>query len=445
MFNITGNLENNKSREPDAALGSGKEKVMTAEIAILNPHGIALAADSAVTIGSQKIINSAIKLFSLSKTEPVGVMVYGNANLLNIPWETLIKVYRKEHSKSRFEKLEDYAASFMSYLKAKSTIFDLEVQDRWFENQLVFLFNFIISQYQSGCMQITARGEPISKEQEISILVDILKHAVNLHENNETTWSGDLITAKVKIELISKPIIKHYFSDFIDNPEVEGLLDSIVLLSVTNNGFIESSTGLVIAGFGDDDIFPSVITYQISGYFENSLIYKQDPGKTIINSNSGMRSGIIAFAQEDVVQSFIRGFDPELHQFSFDYLNTMLSEFILKIPNQNPVETSKLLADSRLLLNDFNTSLTNEILDRHLNPMIDMIGVLPKDELATMAETLVNITAFKRKMAYSSLETVGGPIDVAVISKGDGLVWVKRKQYFPANLNRHFFDNYFKD
>ena len=59
---------------------------MTAEIALLNPHGVALAADSAVTIGSQKIINSAIKLFALSKTEPVGIMIYGNANLLHIPF-----------------------------------------------------------------------------------------------------------------------------------------------------------------------------------------------------------------------------------------------------------------------------------------------------------------------------------------------------------------------
>lgn len=69
---------------------------MTAEIVIINQHGVAMAADSAVTIGSQKIINSAIKLFSLSRTEPVGIMIYGNANLLNIPWETLIKLYRKK-------------------------------------------------------------------------------------------------------------------------------------------------------------------------------------------------------------------------------------------------------------------------------------------------------------------------------------------------------------
>jgi len=32
-------------------------------------------------------------------------------------------------------------------------------------------------------------------------------------------------------------------------------------------------------------------------------------------------------------------------------------------------------------------------------------------------------------------ETVGGPVDVAVISKGDGLIWMKRKHYFEPGLN----------
>ena len=42
-------------------------------------------------------------------------------------------------------------------------------------------------------------------------------------------------------------------------------------------------------------------------------------------------------------------------------------------------------------------------------------------------------------------ETVGGPIDVAVISKGDGFVWIKRKHYFDRELNQHFFANYYKE
>lgn len=53
-----------------------------------------------------------------------------------------------------------------------------------------------------------------------------------------------------------------------------------------------------------------------------------------------------------------------------------------------------------------------------------------------MAESLVNLSAFKLKIS-DSYETVGGPIDVAIISKTDGFVWIKRKLYFDKNLNNN--------
>ena len=51
---------------------------MTAEIAIMNKHAIALASDSAVTMSQEageKIKTSANKLFALSKYHPVGIMI----------------------------------------------------------------------------------------------------------------------------------------------------------------------------------------------------------------------------------------------------------------------------------------------------------------------------------------------------------------------------------
>ena len=68
------------------------------------------------------------------------------------------------------------------------------------------------------------------------------------------------------------------------------------------------------------------------------------------------------------------------------------------------------------------------------------IGILPKDELAATAEALVNITTVKRKISMEP-ETVGGPIDVAVISKKDGFIWIKRKHYFKPEYNYDFFTN----
>jgi len=63
----------------------------------------------------------------------------------------------------------------------------------------------------------------------------------------------------------------------------------------------------------------------------------------------------------------------------------------------------------------------------------------------TMAETLVNLTSFKRKISMNQRETVGGPTDVALITKGDGFIWVNRKHYFNSDKNHHFFAKYFKE
>lgn len=70
---------------------------MTAEIAVMNKWAIALAADSKVTISgmrASKAYDTVNKLFTLSKIHPVGIMIFGNAEWMDYPWETIIKLYR---------------------------------------------------------------------------------------------------------------------------------------------------------------------------------------------------------------------------------------------------------------------------------------------------------------------------------------------------------------
>ena len=81
--------------------------------------------------------------------------------------------------------------------------------------------------------------------------------------------------------------------------------------------------------------------------------------------------------------------------------------------------------------------------ENHIDKVLNAVSVLPKDELASMAESLVNLTSFKRRVTLDA-ETVGGPIDVAVISKGDGFVWIQRKHYFDSGENPHFAKNYYR-
>lgn len=72
--------------------------------------------------------------------------------------------------------------------------------------------------------------------------------------------------------------------------------------------------------------------------------------------------------------------------------------------------------------------------EAYWQPVLEIVNALPKDELASMAEALVNLTKFRRRVT-TDRETVGGPVDVAIITRGDGFVWVNRKHYFQPELN----------
>jgi hypothetical protein len=99
---------------------------MTAEIAILNKNAVALAADSAVTLrnpDNQKVYNTANKLFMLSKYHPVGIMVYGSADLIGVPWETVIKMFRAELHTTNFDRLIQLLNTSSTFLKVTGSYF----------------------------------------------------------------------------------------------------------------------------------------------------------------------------------------------------------------------------------------------------------------------------------------------------------------------------------
>ena len=90
------------------------------------------------------------------------------------------------------------------------------------------------------------------------------------------------------------------------------------------------------------------------------------------------------------------------------------------------------------LLDKFYKEMAKYQQDAHVNPILMTVNILPKDELGAMAEALVNLTSLKRRVTTDE-ESVGGPTDVALISKGDGFIWLKRKHYFRPELNADFF------
>lgn len=66
---------------------------------------------------------------------------------------------------------------------------------------------------------------------------------------------------------------------------------------------------------------------------------------------------------------------------------------------------------------------------------IDLVqNAMPFGDAIDLAEFLVDLTVnFSRFIPGAP--TVGGPIEVAAISKHEGFKWIKRKHYFNSELN----------
>jgi len=431
---------------------AGQNTKMTAEIAVMNKSAVALAADSAVTIehqGGQKIYNTVNKLFALSRTCPVGIMIYGSAEITGVPWETIIRIYQDHLGQRRFDRLEDYAKHFISFLDRKNPIFPQAQQDLNFKWVIKTYFRSIREEIEKSvkkeieqtgkCENAKVRrfcDKHVGMEFKMWQRAKRLKHLPQNHARK--------ILAKYRATITK--IVSDVFEELPLSRTALSKLKTIPGDLFSKELFPMNCSGVVIAGFGEKETFPSVQSCEAESVINNRLKYRTTPKSSRINFKN--TASVIPFAQDDVVFTFVEGTDPRYQTLVVSNLNKILSFYPDQIVPKLNVTTNqkkKIIKSLRLFGNKmremFGDQLDNHRRQNHMSPLLEVIDVLPKDELAAMAESLVNLTCLKRKMSLG-VETVGGPIDVAVISKGEGLIWIKRKHYFKKELNPQFFMRY---
>jgi hypothetical protein len=416
---------------------------MTAEIAILNTYGVALAADSAVTLdlgnGEKKIYNSANKLFMLSKYHPVGIMIYNSAKLLDIDWELIIKLYRKELGTNKFNYLHDYSNHFLKFIMNNKSLLTNECEKMYFERISYIHMKYICDQIQIKAQEIIASCKAITEDELLNIIDTIINNEYNKWEkidNNELiSLNKNKILKRYKQTI--NDLSKTVFEKLPISSDQFSKIQSIIIFSLTKKQVLNNYTGIVISGYGEKEFYPSINSFLIEGMIDRKLKYiiEHDKSATITLNN---KSVIVPFAQSEMVASFMEGVDPQYEGF----IEKQLSITIEKMKDLLDSAENKDKADEiRKLFVKTLASFRRKI---YVEPVISIVSSLPKEDLANMAESLVNLTSFKRKVS-SEAETVGGPIDVAVISKCDGFIWIKRKHYFKPDLNAHFFANYYKE
>jgi hypothetical protein len=424
---------------------------MTAVIGILNKHCAAIAADSAVTVTGYrgvKIFNRANKIFRLSAKKPVGIMIYNNGDFMETPWEIIIKQYRSELSEKSFSKLEDYKKDFIDFLHKKSFYCDSPQQKKilhfLIQDLLGFIWNDVTKSQEQNLMNRTNdAAEYLGKciEDKIKELYEenlnnkelcIEFSDFEIGEFDKLGYTG--LKEAINICFIQKGIP---ISD-----DIIPILKQLVFLILKSKKFANFYTGLVFTGFGEEEVFPSIISIKVSLSINTRLRWYDDNRKNAVISHS-MSSAIRPFAQTDVIDTILSGIDPGIFKlFIKQFENFIVSnnETIAKLidSESNGLGHKIRSIDITKVIQPFSATVNNELKKNYINPMMSAINTLSKEDLAEMAESLIYLTYLKRRFTFTE-ESVGGPVDVAIITKGDGFIWIKRKHYFRPDLNPHYF------
>lgn len=406
----------------------------------MNRLAVVLAADSAATVTQwtgneveERYFKGSNKIFQLSDHHPVGLMIFDAADILRVPWEIVVKAFRSELGKKSFNTVREYAAEFFAFLERSSLLFPKSIQDEVMldtARTAAVLINHYEKYLENDAERLAANLLKIQDRRE-----ELEKMPFRSCLNEETMTAA--------MNTFVKPLIEH-IGQFRDSfgkgfPEDMTELATVGMMEIFKQPESHfNTTGLVFAGFGDHEIFPAFAEYKSCGLVCERHVLMEKREEFAITHEVPAR--LASFAQKSMSETFSLGVSRDVYGSLMQTVSEKLEQFARQMVIDSGGDITK-IADFDEVVDRTRSEMGEAILDRaqreHALPLRRVLGVLPVDEMAELAETLINLQALKEKVTKSS-ETVGGPVDVAIITKNEGLVWVKRKHFFDIGLNSRY-------
>jgi len=417
---------------------------MTTEVITMNRYGVAMAADSAITVADRKVYHTAHKIFPLGKNHQVAIMSYGKGHLMNIPWSVIMDTYEKYLSNEPLASVGKYVEQFLHYVNHYDyeQLMSREIEDHFIQELLYTKINYLIKFCQKMHREIfkehhkkltMEQSQHIYNQKMELMLTEILKRyeAKPFYKPfNENDFNSLMETYH---QQLFKYLQKEMLSCFRTKDICKHIL-MIAYYSILKRNEIYRAS-LVFVGYGQKNLLPEMITVEVGTKINGKLKYKMNDEQTY-QMDMFEPGKIFTFGRSRMINSFISGIHKELEDFLLEELNTKL----IDLQDEIKYIVSDYLPDEQLVTEVTKTvekqikhlyhTWQEEVItvkEQHfIDPVESLITVMPPQHLGDIAEKLVSIEVFKSKLS-KHVEKTSGPIDVATITKGEGFQWMKNK------------------
>lgn len=414
---------------------------MTSEVLILNKRAIVLGADSAVTTSGgehPRYSKTANKIFELSRNGAVAAAIYGSAQIDTLPWEVALKLFRSQFADAALSRVSDYSAALIAFLSANERLFPSDLRSGFVDNQFDLAIKEVIR---------NASGEAPG----------LLDESVSVGEKR-ALWKvevarirGFLVARGVASSLTQAPMeqlllgIEPWVARAqkqLDEVPSFAWVDATDLAELGHRlryacpDAILGSSGLVVAGYGEDQIFPAYEQLRLYGHVGDELYFETAKSFQITHTNGS--AAILPLAQTSMIDMFTDGFSSSLASIIDVQGRTAIGGIFDSLAAKGIVVPRDIADEvANQCHGDFQLEWRRANWEQNFHPLIGVLQTLSVQEMAHLAESLLGLESLKERVTSPS-ESVGGPIDVAAITKSEGLVWIKRKHYFDASLNARY-------
>jgi hypothetical protein len=407
----------------------------------MNQRAVALAADSAVTLvdgGLVAVRNDQRKLFNLVSGKPVGIMFFGLADMMGHPWENLIEHYQRKANPGTQAHVRDYATSFLGMLDNLTAFFPRDRYKEEYRRLVASVYRYVF--HLAQFLRESAEGEMAQASDTVILEMAIEQIWRDYQFKDDGSPRPDLACFPKEFgkklaadygELVDEMIV-YGFAPFGLSKQAVQRLKEIGIFCGVKDLFLEDVAGLVFAGFGGEDLYPSVVTCFMSAIVGGIAKRTQATVDTI---DGEMRSKIRIFADSEVTNAFIRGIDFNLERRIYGGFRMMMHGLVDQVvgafPNSDAATRDGVKQRFQRdfvprYFEAFYHMIAQYQQQAFINPILRVLEIASKTELANTARELVTLNIFKKRI-MAQKETVGGAVDVAVISRDGGFQWISKQ------------------
>lgn len=393
---------------------------MSAGVILANQQGVVVSVDSASTYSDKNFkttFDHAKKVFLLKKDKNYGVVLVGNANLSGHLWSTLIGEYTHnlELKDKNFQELTSLVKDFRKFLVQKQKAFQFHLnEDRYFFLHLIEGLQFVKQNIKLDHPKLS------NVTQMVYFLKKHQKALIEEHVDN-TEYSLNVSDILKKYLILTKETLVKEFQGLDRNTDVviskvATLFLETLVLSIQKGWYSDQlESELSFFGYGEKDLYPSVITFEVYGFFQGQLIYGNEIMRKVDVQNSSYR---IPIGQSDVSESILEGIPHRFIEAVDKYQDSLIKNIINQAKKGNvPLDNlEKILKIYEKLKPFIHEELKRFKLTE--NKRLISIDTLDIEELYSLTKGIIQASILKSKFEFSRANrTVGGSIQSILMSK----------------------------